>query len=478
MKHFFSFFAALLLFGAIAGAKVRMPSVFGDNMVLQQQTEVALWGSATGKNVTISASWAPGKEVVAPVKNGKWKARLATPAAGGPYELKVSDGDELVFSNVLIGEVWFCSGQSNMAMPMRGYTSQPVQGAGEAIMSAKPSVPIRMCSVKHRPSVVEEEDCECSWKENTPEVVAVTSAVAWFFAKRLQESLDVPVGIINSDWGGTLIESWMSRDVLESQFGDEFDLDFLDSGTVPEFKPHRKPCTLFCGMVAPLIPYTFRGIIWYQGEANSTRPEQYTRLQPAYVKMMRDLFQNPEAPFYFVQIAPYSYNNPQSCTRAYFREAQEKTLKLIPKSGMAPTIDLGEEGVIHPGRKKEVGDRLAFLALVDTYGIKAINPHSPSYKSVSFNKSEAIVTFNVTKLGLSPLGRDLPGFELAGEDRVFHPATARVQSANTVKVVSEEVPKPVAVRYCFRNWATGALYNAYGIPALPFRTDDWDDLER
>ena len=477
MKHIFSSFAALLLFGAIAGAKVQMPSVFSDNMVLQRQTEVALWGSASGKSVKISASWAPGKDVTVPVKHGKWTARLATPAAGGPYELKVSDGEELVFKNILIGEVWFCSGQSNMTMPMRGYISQPVEGGGEAIMSARPSVPIRMCSVKHRPSVVEEEDCQCSWKENTPENVAVTSAVAWFFAKRLQESLDIPIGILNADWGGTLIESWMSRDVLESQFGDEFDLSFMDSGKVPEFKPHRKPCTLFCGMVAPLIPYTFRGMIWYQGEANSKRPQQYTRLQPAYVKMMRDLFQNPDAPFYFVQIAPYSYKDPQSCTRAYLREAQEKTLKLIPNSGMAATIDLGVEGELHSSRKKEIGDRLAYLALVDTYGVKGFNPHSPSYKSVRFDGSEAIVTFNVTKLGLAPLGRDLPGFEVAGEDRVFHPATARVQDANTVKVVSEEVSKPVAVRYCFRNWIVGALYNAYGIPALPFRTDDWDTPE-
>ena len=478
MKHFFSFFAALLLFGAIAGAKVQMPSVFSDNMVLQQQTEVALWGSATGKSVTVSASWAPGKEIVATVKRGKWAARLATPAAGGPFELKVSDGEELVFKNVLIGEVWFCSGQSNMSMPLRGFVSQPVEGAAEVIVSAKPSVPIRMCMVKRRPSIVAEEDCECTWKENTPEVVALTSATAYFFAKRIQESLDVPVGIINADWGGTPIESWMSREAMEKEFENEFDLAFLDEDKVPEFKPHRKPCTLYNGMVAPLIPFTFRGMIWYQGEANRSKPELYTRMQTAYVKMMREVFQNPDAPFYFVQIAPYAYNgDTEKFASGYFYEAQQKTLEHIPHSGMAPTIDLGEEGTIHPCRKKEVGDRLAFLALVDTYGVPGINPHAPTYKSVSFNGSEAVVTFNVSKLGLAPMGRNISGFEVAGEDKAFHPATAKVQK-NTVIVSSEEVSNPVAVRYCFRNWGVGTLYNAYGIPALPFRTDDWDDLEK
>ena len=479
MKHIFSFFAALLLFGALAGAKVQMPSVFSDNMVLQQQTEVALWGSAKGKSVTISASWAPGKEVTVPVKRGKWTARLATPAAGGPYELKVSDGEELVLRNVLIGEVWFCSGQSNMTMPMRGFVSQPVQGAAEVIVSAKPSVPIRMCLVKRRPAISPEDDCECSWKENTPDMVALTSATAYFFAKRLQETLDVPVGIITSDWGGTLIESWMSRETLENGFENEFDLAFLDEDKVPEFKPHRKPCTLYNGMVAPLTPFTFRGMIWYQGEANRSKPEQYTRLQTAYAKMMREVFQNPDAPFYFVQIAPYAYNgDTEKFASGYFYEAQQKTLELIPHSGMAPTIDLGEEGTIHPSRKKEVGDRLAFLALADTYGMAGIDPHAPAYKSVSFNGAEAVVTFVAGKQGLAPMGRDLDGFEIAGPDKVFHPAKARVLERFTVRVSSDEVPDPVAVRYCFRNWGTGTLFNAFGIPALPFRTDDWDDLEK
>lgn len=469
--------AALLLLAATAGAKVHMPSVFGDNMVLQQQTEVALWGTANGKSVTITPSWAPGESVVAPVKRGKWMVRVATPEAGGPYELKLSDGEDLVFRNILIGEVWFCSGQSNMTMPMRGFTSQPVRGAAEVIMSAKPSVPIRMFTIKRKASFVPEDECEGSWLENTPEAVAGHSATAYFFAKRLQSVLDVPVGIINSDWGGTLIESWMSRDVLETEFQDEFNLEFLDKGD-PVEKPHRKPCTLFNGQVHPLIPFTFRGMIWYQGEANRAKPEQYTRLQTAYVKMMREVFQNPDAPFYFVQIAPYLYGGADKFSSGYFYEAQEKTLERIPNSGMAATVDIGELGTIHPCRKKEVGDRLAFLALAGTYGVAGFDPHAPTYESVSFNGNQALVAFKVDRMGLSPMGRSLTGFELAGEDKVFHKATGRVTKTKYVSVTSDEVPNPVAVRYCFRNWGLGTLYNAYGIPAAPFRTDDWDDLER
>ena len=477
MKRLSAIAAVLAIVSASVDAKVKLPSIFGDNMVLQRQTEVAVWGVADGKTVTVSGSWAPDAKVSVNVgKHGKWSARIATPEAGGPYELKVSDGEELVLHNVLVGEVWLCSGQSNMTMPIRGFSSQPVEGAMEEIVSARPSVPIRMFAVKHKVSITPEEDCEGSWKENNSEAVAVTSATAYFFAKRLQQMLEVPIGIINTDWGGTLIESWMSREVLEKEFEGEFKLDFLDD-KLPDYKPHRVPCTLFNGMVAPLAPFTFRGIIWYQGEANRDKPELYSRLQPAYVRMMRKVFQNPDAPFFFVQIAPYSYGKPDSFESGYFYEAQEKTLHKIPHSGMAPTVDLGERDVIHPRRKKEVGDRLAFLALSDTYGFRGFNAHAPTFESVEFNGSEAVVCFKVSTLGLAPIGETLTGFELAGEDRVFHPALAKVTKKKYISIKSAAVPEPVAVRYCFRNWCEGTVFNAYGIPLLPFRTDDWDDLK-
>ena len=475
MKKLLSFLAAL---GAVllpAQAKVTLPSFFSDNMVLQQQEKVAVWGwTDSGKKVTVKPSWTKAKTVAVPDASGRWEARIATPAAGGPYEIAFSDGDKLVLSNVLIGEVWFCSGQSNMEMPMKGFGRQPVEGSIEYIAGARKSLPIRMCTIKRSASLTEKDRCEGSWQENTPSAVAQTSAAAYFFAHRLQSVLDVPVGILISNWGGSSIEAWMPREVIERDFAGEFDLSYFAENKIPEKTRHKVPSLLYNGQVAPLVPFTFKGILWYQGESNRHREEQYTRLQPAYVKMMREKFQNPDAPFYFVQIAPFRYGGIDKYSSGYFYEAQAKTVSLIPGSGIVPTVDIGELGTIHPSRKKPVGDRLAYLALSKTYGVEGILAEAPSYKEVRFEGGKAIVTFHVDSMGLSPMGRELGGFELAGEDRVFHPAKGVLDSKKDVVIVtSDEVPAPVAVRYCFHNWCVGTLFNCFGIPALPFRTDDW-----
>lgn len=468
----------LALFAAASlQAKVELPSIFSDNMVLQQKENVAIWGTATGKKVTVTATWSKKKTVVTPDAEGKWFTRIATPAAGGPYEITVSDGEKCTLHNVLIGEVWFCSGQSNMEMPLKGFEGQPVEHGVDYILKASPKVPIRICNIRNKKAAVPLTVSEGSWKENTPANVAKTSAAAYFFACKMQEILDVPIGLLIADWGGSAIEAWLPRDLIENNFSGEFDTSFLDTGDIADRKVGSNCCVLFNGMVAPLIPFTFRGMLWYQGETNRGRPEQYVRLQTAYVKMMRELFQNPDAPFYFVQIAPYPYSQyARLFTSGYFYEAQQKTLELIPHSGMAPTLDLGSFFTIHPPKKMEVGNRLAYLALVNDYGLEGIDPVAPSYKSVEFKGAEALVAFDTDKLGLSPRMTPLDGFELAGEDRVFHPATAKADK-NIVTVTSEEVCAPVAVRYCFRNWSTGTLFNAYGIPALPFRTDNWNDLK-
>lgn len=466
------------LFAVQSQAKVTLPSFFSDNMVLQQKADVAFWGTTdSGRKVTVAPSWTRRKYIAEPAEDGKWFLRIPTPEAGGPYSITFSDGEKITIGNVLLGEVWYCSGQSNMEMPMKGFSSQPVEGAADVILSAKPARPIRMCTIVRKTSATPLETCGGSWQENTPEAVALTSAAAYFFAMRLQEVLDVPVGLLISDWGGTPIEAWMDRATIERDFAAEFDLSHLNAGVLPE-KAHKKPCTLFNGQVAPLAPFTFKGMLWYQGEDNRKRAQQYARLQPAYVNMMREVFQNPEAPFYFVQIAPYKYSSPDKTTNGYFYEMQEKTLSLIPNSGMAGTADIGEYGTIHPCKKKQVGDRLAYLALSKTYGIKGIEAESPSFKSVRFEEGKAIVTMSVGPMGLSPMGQDLTGFELAGEDKVFYPATGVVKGRVNVIVSAPEVPNPMAVRYCFKNWAVGTLYNAYGIPALPFRSDDWEYINK
>ena len=475
MKKLATFLFTLVLALPLT-AKVELPSIFSDGMVLQQNENVAFWGKSDGKKVAVSVSWSKKKLSVTPDSDGKWFLRVPTPSAGGPYEITFNDGEKLTLRNVLIGEVWFCSGQSNMEMPLRGFEGQPVEHGMEYIVGAKPQVPIRICNIPNKKSLAPILSTEGVWKENRPENVGNISAVAYFFACRLHAVLDIPIGIIVCDWGGSAIEAWIRRDILERDFPGEFDTSILDGGEISERRVGN-PCILYNGMVSPLIPFTFKGIIWYQGETNRGRPEQYTRLQPAYVKMMRELFQNPEAPFYFTQIAPYPYGQYGGLfTSGYFYEAQQKCLELIPHSGMAATVDVGSYYTIHPPKKKEIGDRLAYLALVNDYGLKGVNPVSPTYKSVEFSGADAIVTFETDALGLAPRKTPLEGFELAGEDRVFHPATA-IADKNTVTVSSEKVPAPVAVRYCFRNWGQGSLFNAFGIPALPFRTDSWDDLK-
>lgn len=466
---------ALASICAAASAKVEFPAVIGDNMVLQQQTAASFWGKAApGKNVTVKTTWSKEKySVTADSKTGKWFVKLNTPAAGGPYEITVSDGEAVTLKNILIGEVWFCSGQSNMEMPMKGFGSQPVKGATDYIVSANASRPIRMCTVKRCSSTTLKEDTECQWKENVPDAVADCSATAYFFADQLQKSIGIPVGLLITEWGGSSIETWINEEVIASEFP-EFDISYLHGAKV-KTKANQSPCLLFNGQVNPLIPFTFKGMLWYQGEANRNRPDQYVRLQTAYVKMMRELFQAPDAPFYFVQIAPYKYGAPNAFMSGYFVEAQAKTLETIPNSGMAVTCDCGELGTIHPCEKQPVGRRLAYLALNRDYGFKSISADAPKYESVDFKDGKAMVKFTVDKMGLSPMGAPIKGFEIAGADRQFHPARAVLSKDHSViEVSSPDVAEPAAVRYCFRNWCKGSLYNNFGIPAAPFRTDDWN----
>jgi len=473
-----SFLAAALLSGCAAlHAKVEMPSFFSDNMVLQQKAKVALWGTATGKKVTVTASWTKEKTVAVPDSDGKWSVRLETPQAGGPYELYFNDGEKKVIRNVLIGEVWFCSGQSNMDMPMRGWKGQPIEHSTEFIMTARPELPVRIIDFRNTKSKTPIFTTDANWKEHTPETVYNASATAYFFARKLQEILQVPVGIITADWGGSSIEAWMSREILEKDFAGEFNTAQLDTTDIEKLN-QRSPSVLYNGMLSPLFPFTFKGMLWYQGEANRGRHKQYERLQPRFVQMLRDEFENPEAPFYFVQIAPYKYGDPDGFKSGYFYESQQKTLSLIPRSGMAPTVDIGDYNFIHPPKKKEVGERLAMLALVNDYGLQGVNPVAPTYESVEFKDGKAIVRINTDKgVGLIPAKVPVGGFEIAGSDRIFHKAAAEALG-NEVTVSSPEVRNPVAVRYCFRAWGQGSLYNSNGIPLLPFRTDDWDDLSK
>ena len=458
-----------------ANAGLTLPGIFSDNMVLQQNSDVAFWGKADPeKKVEITQSWSSEKTVVIADADGNWSARVRTTGAGGPYRIVIRSGKErLDIENTLIGEVWICSGQSNMEMPVAGFGGQPVENSADYISSADPETPIRSCNLQRIPSLKEEHDCPAVWYEHDPEGVANASATAYFFALRLYRALGVPVGIINVSWGGTPIEAWMDKELLEREFTGEFDLGCYESGQLRSYNPHEVAGVLYNGMLHSIIPFTAKGFIWYQGCSNKERFEQYKRLQPAFARMLREQWGDADMPFYFTQIAPYGYGAPEERIAGYMMWAQAQTLSMIPHSGMASTHDAGEIDCIHPADKKTVGDRLGYLALVHDYGIKGIDPDPPLFRNVVFDGDKGRVEFTVGYSGLSPINKALDGFELAGEDHIFHPATARIVNWNMIEVSSPEVSAPVAVRYGMHNWSEPSLFNCSGIPASPFRSDDW-----
>lgn len=461
---------------AAAFAKVELPPVFADNMVLQQNCEAAIWGKAAPKaKVTITTTWSDTQTVVKADKDGKWSAHIATPSAGGPYEITFCDGERVTLKNVLIGEVWICSGQSNMEMPMKGFHGQPTAGSTDLIIGAKPSTLIRSCNIHKAVSLKEEETCGATWYENTPEGVAEASATAYFFAKRLHETLDIPIGIINVSWGGSTIHAWMKKELLEEEYKGVFDLDFYNEGKLPEETPHfQSAALLHNGMLHPLAPFTAKGFIWYQGCSDIWQYDRYRSLQNSFVKMLREKWGNEKMPFYFTQIAPYIYGNPDAPDAGYMMWSQAQSVADIPYSGMAPTHDAGELACIHPSNKKVVGDRLAFLALTKDYGIKGIDAETPIASSFVFKDGKAYVTFNAGQIGLSPIEIDLEGFELAGQDKKFYPATARIEgNRQSICVSSPDVKDPIAVRYGIKNWSEATLFNCFGIPVSPFRSDNW-----
>lgn len=466
---------ALLASCGILSAKVELPSIIGSNMVIQQKTDAALWGKAAPKSkVTVTTGWNGAETSVKADKDGRWSLTVKTPAASlEAYTIKISDGETVTLENVLVGDVWLCSGQSNMDMRVRGNRNQPVNGSADIIMKAKPSRPIRLFKAGRAFKTQPQENVKGSWRLNSPEMVSEASAAAYFFADYINDVLEIPIGLVQASWGGSKIEAWMSRETFEKSFKGKYDLSHLDQKEYSGNKAHQTPALLYNGMLAPMAPYSIKGILWYQGCSNRSNYMDYAQLQADFVEMVRRDFKSPDAPFYFVQIAPYSYGKPEDYLSGYFCEAQEKSLGLIPNSGMVTTIDCGEKSIIHPAAKDIVGKRLAYLALTKTYGMKGIEAEAPKLTKVEFQNGKALLTFS-TNAGLFPNASNIENFELAGEDKVFHKAKARlILKKMIVEVSSDEVPAPVAVRYGFRNWCVGELVNTYGIPVGPFRTDDW-----
>lgn len=657
-KTFYNSFIApallllLLICNNNANAKVTPAACFTDNMVLQQKTDASLWGTeTTGKAFSINTSWNNKTYHVTPAANGNWKIKVKTPAYGGPYSITFNDGDITTLNNILIGEVWVCSGQSNMEMPLTGWYGD-VLNLQQELADAANYPQIRMLKIDNKTSFMPRTDVPVKWGWNVcdPQTVRDFSAVAYFFAKNLYQQYHIPIGIINSTWGGTVAEAWtsggalktmpafapfvqaaengMTQETLDAKYQTDlrgwlnkineadpafqngsllwampnFDDSAWEKMTVPAYweqsgvpdydgtiwfrkkvnipadwagkslkldigciddyddsffngteightelfilkrsytiaanlvkagyntiavrvfdngglgginkgpvtlsvvgdtsakidvsgewayqkanelktlpqppaqsnSPNR-PMLIYNAMINPILPYTIKGVIWYQGESNADRPKQYEQLFPLMINDWRQKWGEGNFPFYFVQIANYAAKDqPPAADWPALRYAQLKTLS-VPNTGMAVTIDIGDNNRIHPQNKQEVGRRLALIARAKTYG-ENIPYSGPVYQSQKITGNKIELTF--TKGPLIAKGDTLKGFTVAGADKQFYAANA-VLKGNIVIVTSRNVANPVAVRYAWANNPACNLYNTAGLPASPFKTDDWDDV--
>lgn len=449
-------------------AKVKLPSILASHMVLQQNSIVKLWGwSNNSGELRIKTSWSDEIYVSNISSGGKWEVDILTPSAGGPYNIMFDDGDKLYIDDVYLGEVWFCSGQSNMEMPVKGLYGQPVDGSVETIANANKNIPIRLFNVEKCISKTLQDDCNGVWNVNSPENVANFSATAYFFGKQLYSTLKVPIGLVNSSWGGTNINCWMSSDIL-NEFP-EISQEYLVNDETSQ-KP--QPATLFNGMVYPIKYFKFKGVIWYQGEANRSNPEEYKLLFQSFVKDWRNMFNNDTLPVYYVQIAPYMYfKNKSNIQAALFREVQMECESIINNVGMVVIIDSGDSSTIHPSKKDIVGKRLAYKALSHTYGISSILSDSPRYALKRREGNKLVLSFDRIPLGITSFGNVLRNFEVAGSDGVFLPAEAKIVDREKVVLWNDDVKEPVHARYAFRDFVIGDLYGGNGMPVSSFRTD-------
>ncbi len=495
--------AYLLLALQYSFADVRLPALFSDNMVFQQEMKAPVWGWADpGEKVIVEIG--DHKAEATTSAEGKWKVRIGPLKAGGPFELLVSGKNNLRIINVLVGEVWVCSGQSNMAMEVRNCLNPDKE-----ISEAKHPM-IRHFQVKRTKAVEPLEDVapvansKASWLNTweicDPSTTGHFSGTAYFFARSIYEKRNIPVGIIHTSWGGTTAEAWTPRDTLEDDPGlkailedwpgyndDEEWLAREYEEFVQELKKAREegradplyfnqPSVLYNGMIAPLIPYGIRGVIWYQGESNAYRACQYRELFPAMIKQWRKQWEQGDFPFLFVQLANYHFE-PQVFPE--LREAQTMTLSL-PQTAMAVTIDIGDSTDIHPKNKQEVGRRLSLAAQKTAYGENMLFS-GPIYKRMFVEGSKCWLLFNHVGDGLvAKGGGELLGFSVAGTDRKFLKARARIDGEQII-VWNEEIDQPVAVRYAWSNHPVACnLYNQSGenphLPASPFRTDKWPEI--
>ncbi len=491
-----------------ARADVRLPAIFTDHMVLQQQQADRVWGWAEpGEDVTVQIAQQTKRTKAG--DDGRWSVTLDPLPAGGPHTLVVKGKNTVTIKDVLVGEVWLCSGQSNMQWPVSAARDADL----EILMANYPQ--IRLITVPQVGTQEPQYDFKGQWVVCSPETVGDFSAVGYFYGRLLHEALGVPVGLIDNSWGGSACEAWIRRDLLEKdqrykplldrwrQIEQTFDYEKAlaayqkkleqwkerakkaRAAGKPVPRPPRRPGNpltgqhrpgnLYNGVLKPIIGYGIRGVIWYQGETNASRAYQYRDLFPLMIQSWRDEWGIGDFPFYWVQLADFRAEQPEPADSdwAELREAQTLTMLKLPNTGQAVIIDLGEANNIHPKNKQDVARRLVRWPLACVYG-KSIVYQSPLYKSMEKKGNKIVVTFDHVGGGLVTVDvNEVKGFAIAGKDRKFVWAKARIVGKDKVEVWSDEVPDPVAVRYAWADNPVCNLYSRERLPVTPFRTDDW-----
>lgn len=467
---------ALAAFATSAGARVRLPHLLSDGMIVQQQTDVRLWGwDKPGTTVKATTSWSDQTATAKTDKNGRWILTVRTPKAGyTPLSITFDDGDgTTTLKDVLAGEVWVCAGQSNMEMPLRGFDNCPVEGYNNEVVNASQYKGIHYVKIPSVMSMQPLGDANCQWQTISPATVGDCSATGYFFAQTVNRALDIPVGLILANKGGTRVESWLDADNLK-KYTDES----LDSMTNVKKYPgdYLRPLVWGYGTFSPILNFTVKGILFYQGCSNVGAPgDQYSQRLKLLVEQWRRDFKLGQIPFYFVQIAPYYNGDVNGTAGPLLREQQLKASKIIPNSDIVCTEDLVypyETQQIHPTMKKPVGQRLAYIALHHDYGMTSLMCESPQFKEMTISNDTCFVRLTNDYRAISRY-EDIQGFEVAGADKVFHPAKAFYDWNKGLCITSPEVKAPVAVRYCFHNFQLGNVANGGGLPLFPFRTDNW-----
>ncbi|WP_223678566.1 sialate O-acetylesterase [Flavobacterium hibisci] len=497
MRNLFLSFIFLTLTFSIK-AQVKLPALVSDNMVLQQNAKVNLWGWASpNEKINIQLGWQNASTEVIADPEGNWKVAVDTPQASEKaYSITINASNKIVLNNILIGEVWICSGQSNMYFPVgkeEGTWKTGVKNYEEEIVNANfPN--IRLFTVLTNASPKPLDDVTGRWAACSPETIKTFSAVAYFYGRELYQKLNVPIGLISTSWGGTKAEAWTSQNVLEENpdfltileedaknektYQEKLETYYLNlrnekqanSNVLktelkkPKKEANKTSYVLYNAMLHPLINYRMKGVIWYQGESNSGKAKLYQTLFPAMVKNWREDWKQGDFPFYYVQITPHKGQTPE------IREAQLLSLKKIPNSGMAVTTDVGDTNNIHPIDKQTVGHRLALIALAKTYNEDKLVYSGPIYNHMKIKKDKIQLFFNYADSGFKKTNENLKEFEIAGDDKTYYPAVAKIDG-KTIVVSSDKVKNPKSVRFAWKAVPEPNLFNAENLPASPFRTD-------